>query len=515
MLRYGSATFDTDLLTVQRDDGLTVQFTRSERLVLKQLVENAGRLQTRSQLLDAMSEPGSDKNDRTIDFIVTRLRNKLNDDASNPIYIATRYGEGYVWVAKPRTAPHHAKGAYIVLGPIRKLGRLPLVSDVPDAFLARLQSELAERFKSGRRVVIDADCPPRAMFPGDPPRYNVELTFVPREGDQIDCVTTLNHFGTGKLMRVRRTATSPLDSAVATAEQIATGIWEDELHEPRHPQPMVVSLSQAGLSVTGDPANWSENDSRLRALLAEAPDNPVLRLLYATNLQSRFVIAGPAAFLGPFDIAADEREVEAIVTSVLPEIQHDPTHAMSAARLLFFLGPAYRPLAIELAERAHREGTAIAASYGTIGHMRACLGDIDAGLESYDIALSMTEPGSQYDLFLLVLKAQAQLAANLRDGLTRTLETSYARKPELAFFMEMFCSPVGTPSPVAQMALANTPKEMATAMLRYVFHSCTRNFVRPDHRINTIEAGARLFAGRFGPDVMPPELRDEFGHLAS
>jgi DNA-binding winged helix-turn-helix (wHTH) protein len=515
MLRYGSATFDPDLLTVQRDDGLTVRFTRAERLVLKQLAENPGRLQSRSQLLDAISEPGSDKNDRTIDFIVTRLRNKLNDDAGNPGFIATRYGEGYVWVAKPRTAHHPAKGAYIVLGPIRKLGRLPSTSDRPDAFVKRLQAELATSFTAKRPVAVDPDCPPRATFVGEPPRYNVELTFVSRDNDQIDCVTTLNHFRTGKLIRVLRTAISPLETAAGTAEWIATEIWQDELHEPRHPQPMVVSLSQAGLALTGDHANWTENDSRLRALLAETPDDAVLRLLYATNLQSRYVIAGPTAFLGPFDITADEREVESIVTSILPEIQHDPVHAMSAARLLFFLGPAYRPLAIELAERAHSEGTAIAASYGTIGQMRACLGDIDAGIEAYDIALSMTEPGSQYDLFLLVLKAQAQLAANLRDGLTQTLETTYARKPELAFFMELFCSPVGKPSPVALMALANTPKEMATALLRYVDHSCTRSFVRPDHRLNTIEAGARLFAERFGPDVIPPELRDEFGHLAT
>ena len=40
MLRYAAATFDAELLTAQRDDGLTVRFTRSERLILKQLVDN-------------------------------------------------------------------------------------------------------------------------------------------------------------------------------------------------------------------------------------------------------------------------------------------------------------------------------------------------------------------------------------------------------------------------------------------------------------------------------------------
>jgi DNA-binding winged helix-turn-helix (wHTH) protein len=513
MPRYGRATFDGDMISVMRDDGLTVRLTRSERLLVRHMIQNPGRLLTRNQMLDAISEPGSDKSDRSIDFIVTRLRAKLNDDAANPNYIATRYGEGYIWVAKEQVAEPAARGAWLVLGPVRKLGRPPAGFRAADDFIADLEVALAGRFGRGQRIVVDPDCPPPRDFPVEPPRYNVELTFVPQHPDGIGCVATIHHFAKGQLIAVHRTATDVPDAAAALSDRIATAIWEDELHQPHHAQPMVVSLSKAGIALTGDYANWSENDARLRRLLDETPDDPVLRLLFATNLQSRHVIAGPAFFLGPVDIDADLREVESHVTAVLPSIQDDPVHAMSAARLLFFLGPAYRPLAIEMAERAHREATAIAASYGTIGQMRACLGDIDAGIEAYDIALTMTEPGSQYDLFLLVLKAQAQLAGDLRDGLAQTLATSYARQPELAFFMELFCSAVGNPSPTAQMALGGMPAAMATAMLRYVYHSCTNSFVQPAHRLNTIEAGARLFISRFGPDVMPPELLPEFGHL--
>jgi DNA-binding winged helix-turn-helix (wHTH) protein len=514
MLRFGGLTFDPEHSSAQRDDGLTVRFTRSERLLLKSLLANPGRLMTRSQLLDAVSEIGSDKNDRTIDFIIARLRTKLNDDAANPRYIVTRYGEGYSWMAKLRETARPAQGAWLVLGPVRKLGKLPSVSLAPDTFLTQLQSALARHFGPDRNIAIDPDCPPIARFPADPPRYSIELTFVPFDGDQIHCVAAINQFATGKLIQVHRTAIGPAEKVVETANLIATAIWGDDLHEVRHPQPMVVSLSKAGLTLTGDHTNWTGNDTRLRALLAKSPDDPVLRLLYATNLQSRHVIAGPAFFLGPFDIEADNREVEAIVTAVLPETQDDPVNAMNAARLLFFLGPAYRPLAIELAERAHREGTSIAASYGTVGQMRACLGDIDAGIEAYDIALGMTEPGSQYDLFLLVLKAQAQLAADLRDDLSLTLATLYSRRSDLAFILEVFCSPPGNPSPTAQMALSGTSVEMATAVLRYVYHSRTNSFVQPDHRRNTIHAGLRLYVDRFGPAVMPPELEAEFGQLA-
>jgi hypothetical protein len=55
---------------------------------------------------------------------------------------------------------------------------------------------------------------------------------------------------------------------------------------------------------------------------------------------------------------------------------------------------------------------------------------------------------------------------------------------------------------------------MATAVLRYVYHSCTNSFVQPDHRRNTIHVGLRLYVDRFGPAVMPPELEAEFGQLA-
>jgi DNA-binding winged helix-turn-helix (wHTH) protein len=513
MQRFGGATFDKDFMTVQRNDGLTVRLTRSERLLLRHLVERPGRLLSRNQLLDAISGPGADKNDRTIDFIVNRLRAKLDDNATNPQFIATRYGEGYIWIAKERALHRPVEGAWLIIGPVRRLGKIPAGLAAPDDFLDRLRDALASRFGPGRGIAVDPDCPGAASFPGDPPSFNIEITFVPGDGDQIDCVLAINHFASGKLIHVHREAITPAERAAEVAALVANEIWEDQLHQPLLRQPMVVSLSNAGLTLTGDPSNWSENDVRLRSLLEQTPDDPVLRLLYATNLQSRHVIGGPAFFLAPFDIEGTMQEVEAIITSVLPQVQDDPVHCMSAARLLFFLGPAYRPLAIEMAERAHRESTAIAASYGTIGQIRACLGDIDAGIEAYDIALGMTEPGSQYDLYLLVLKAQAQLAGDLREDLDQTLSAAYGRRPEMAGFMEVFCASENAPSQTALALIGNVPAEMATAMLRFLFHSCTTDFIRPDHRLNSMKGAARLCAGQFGPGVMPPELLPEFGHL--
>ncbi|MCC5974002.1 MAG: winged helix-turn-helix transcriptional regulator [Rubellimicrobium sp.] len=514
MRRFGSASFDPDFMTFRRDDGLTLRLTRSERLLLRHLVDHPGRLLSRNQLLDAISEPGADKSDRTVDFIINRLRGKLNDDATSPRYIATRYGEGYVWVARETAPAPPPGGAWLVIGPVRRLGALDFAPAEAEAFVAALQEGFVTGLGAGRQVAVLPDYLPGDLAPADRPDFAVEVTFTARAADAVDVVVSVVQGSTGRIVHVERGAAGLPDSAARMAQHILTSIWKGHLLDPHQPQPMVVSLSKAGIALTGDPANWAENDARLRAMLKQDPDDPVLRLLHATHLDSLHVIAGPAFFLEPLDLDATRAEVEGIVTAVLPQIQHDPVHRMSAARLLFFLGPAFRPLALDLAEASHAEGTALAASYGTIGQLRACMGDIEAGVADYDIALGMTEPGSQYDLFLLVLKAQAQLAAGLRDDLPQTLATLYERQPELAPFMEVFCSPVGAPSPVARMALGATPIELATAMLRYLYHSCTDHFVQPGHRLNTIEAGARLYVGRFGAAVMPPELLPEFGHLA-
>lgn len=512
MHNYGSVTLDADCLTVRDQDGSEIRLTRLERLLLRYLALNPGRLLSRNQLLDAISEPGSEKNDRTIDFIVNRLRAKLNDDAKRPRYIATRYGDGYVWIARPQEQTRYAEPAWLILGPVRKLGGFDATRAV-EHFVQRLQRDLSERFGNGRRIAIDPDWTANGSQPSDLPEYVIDLTFVPLGADSIDCVLAIRHQATGRLIRTHRAGMVPTISSTGLSELVADAIWKDLLYDAGHHQPLAVRLSAANIALTGDPRDWTENDRRLRALLARSPGDPVLRLFHATNLEARCVIEGPGYFLGPNDPAADLAEVEATLVEILPQLQDDLVHGMNMARLLFILGQAYHPMALALAERAHREGTTLAESYGTMGFIRACLGDIDAGIDAYDIALGMTKPGSQYDLYLLVLKAQAQLAGDLRDDLARTLSTAYSRSPALAPFMEPLCSPRDAPSAVAVQALDSMQPAMATAMLRYLFWSCTRNFVLPHHRRNTMEPAARLMTRRFGRQVMPADLLAEFGGL--
>jgi DNA-binding response OmpR family regulator len=76
--------------------GRPVEFTAREFGLLAALLEADGRVRTREQLLDAVYGNGEAYVlDRTIDALVKRIREKLNDDAERPRYVATVRGVGY------------------------------------------------------------------------------------------------------------------------------------------------------------------------------------------------------------------------------------------------------------------------------------------------------------------------------------------------------------------------------------------------------------------------------------
>ena len=134
--------------------------------------------------------------------------------------------------------------------------------------------------------------------------------------------------------------------------------------------------------------------------------------MLATAIHTKYIQNGIEVLMSAPDTrAADEDEIEKLVTTSLPFIQSEPFYAIMAAKLLYFIDRGYRRMAVELAENAHRSSTSPAASLAIIGQMRAYLGQIEQGLASLDQALELSEPESQFWLYLLVVKAQAQQAA--------------------------------------------------------------------------------------------------------
>jgi DNA-binding response OmpR family regulator len=93
--KVGDLVLDTHKheLTV---DNRRIVLTPSEFKLLRLLMNAPGRLFTREQLLDALYPLGEQVIDRVIDVHIGKLRQKLEQDPSNPRYILTVRGYGYL-----------------------------------------------------------------------------------------------------------------------------------------------------------------------------------------------------------------------------------------------------------------------------------------------------------------------------------------------------------------------------------------------------------------------------------
>lgn len=85
---------EPDLRLVRRDDGCEIDLTGAEFDLLRVFLERPGRLLSRDQLLDLTQRRGRDPLDRSIDVLMSRLRRKLEDSETAPIFKTVRNG-GY------------------------------------------------------------------------------------------------------------------------------------------------------------------------------------------------------------------------------------------------------------------------------------------------------------------------------------------------------------------------------------------------------------------------------------
>ena len=72
--------------------------TTAEFALLGLLVRNRGRVLSRDRILDETRGVDWESFDRSVDILVSRLRQKLGDDAKRPLYIRTVRGTGYSFI---------------------------------------------------------------------------------------------------------------------------------------------------------------------------------------------------------------------------------------------------------------------------------------------------------------------------------------------------------------------------------------------------------------------------------
>lgn len=84
-------------------DGNDLDLTTMEFELLKVLMESHGRVLSRNRLIERLRGIDADVYDRSIDMLVSRLRDKLGDDSHTPRFIKTVRLSGYQFVGRPGT----------------------------------------------------------------------------------------------------------------------------------------------------------------------------------------------------------------------------------------------------------------------------------------------------------------------------------------------------------------------------------------------------------------------------
>ena len=77
--------------------GTMVALSGAEYRLLRVFLDHPQRVLNRDQLLNLTQGREADVFDRSIDLLVSRLRQRLRDDAREPRYIKTVRSEGYVF----------------------------------------------------------------------------------------------------------------------------------------------------------------------------------------------------------------------------------------------------------------------------------------------------------------------------------------------------------------------------------------------------------------------------------
>ncbi|MDO8883921.1 MAG: winged helix-turn-helix domain-containing protein [Pseudotabrizicola sp.] len=509
MIQYIDAVFHPDFTSARRGDGADVTFTRGETRILACLARHPGRVVTRNQILDEISDVGSDKTDRNVDFMINRLRRKLADSPRTPRFIDTRYGEGYVWLPRVSNGLPKASGAHVVIGPVRGTRNLADAAPLADHFSDAFQTEFTRNFGPDHKVVFDPDCPPLASFSEGAPVISVDMTFL-RDDTALDCVIHASAFQSGMTYSLsrHRIPSDPAqraelpDAINVLARRLAADIWKSLTLTANRRETMQVAMHNAAQNLQAGLPGWAESHRHLQDLAARNPTDHGIQIMLASNIHSKYVQHGLEIFATGADTRAqDEAQIEALVTANLPFVQNDPFYAATAAKLLYFVGPGYRHLALEMVEKVNRTTTAVAPALASLGPMRGFSGQIEPGLAALDQALDLTEPGSEMEVYVLCLKCQLLMAINDRPRLDAVLARLYALKPTICFVYDIFYGREDNPSPQALMAMDNMTVQQARGMLIFADYLCGRHFENPEHRKNTLHVPLTLLARKFGSDI--------------
>jgi DNA-binding response OmpR family regulator len=103
VLEFEGLSIDTDRRTAELD-GESLELTTMEYQLLVLLANNPGKTYTRDEILNELRGIDAQLFSRSVDILVSRLRQKLGDTSKQARYIKTVWGTGYVFVGQEKGA---------------------------------------------------------------------------------------------------------------------------------------------------------------------------------------------------------------------------------------------------------------------------------------------------------------------------------------------------------------------------------------------------------------------------
>lgn len=510
-LRFGDLLLDETCLFAHRN-GQTVQFTRSERALLLAFTRNPGRLMRRSHLLDEIVSPDADLSDRNVDFLVNRLRTKLGDSAKSPKYIATQYGEGYVWVAAPSSAT--PIDAFLAIGPAFGPQGHPFGQQA-SSLVGQLRDMIAAGVGAGRKVVVAENWQPAAS---DKLRYFLQMSFYAGNG-RLDCAATLRDMPSRRIVKAFRLDLHSADAASFTAEAIrlsngvidalsqalidastGLGIPADEPLERR--------LQKASSLLSASNPGWLASGQQLGREREQDPLNADIALQWCLHLFARLVLTSPLGGMSLEERYRIESEIDATVLECLPAIEANPLLMLAAAKLLYFIDRGHLDLAEDVAERAAARTADFAAALPIMGQLRYARGRFDEAARFFDRGIETAEPGSEMHLHMRVLKCISVLASGDRASLDAAVadaaRESQRCPPEIAMTIGwMIAAPDRKLPPAASQALAGIGPTGAGNAIEYVYFTSARHLTSEHARANVMRGLIAHVTRLYGEQAVP------------
>lgn len=505
------------MLTATRDDGTEIVLTRQERALLLRFVDNPGALLTRKQLLQSLGDVHGAVDERAVDYLINRLRKRLGDRSRKPRFIATQYGEGYYWIPDPEI--RETLSAFLLIGPVFGLQEN---AERVSRIIHSLGSTIGDAVGSARKVLVrpdwrhDAETNGRFTYTLDVSTHLDEdvlhLALVLRDGGTRQPISDFRRVfargregaGTGELAEA-------LVDAIWHHEAIAEGAAVEPSERPPH-----LRMHDAAMTLTADTISWRENAARLHKAHNADAHNPRLSVMLALNHYAR-LIQSLGQPMPEEEWTAIEDQIEKLALRALPDVEDDPHLLLGIAKVLRFIDRGYLDLADRLTEKSFRESTAFAAVFSMKAQIAASRGEIDAALRLYDKAIELANPGSQFHIYLLILKGVVLMAGGRRRDVEHiAVEINNIEPAARTSFGLFFLSPNAQKlQPDMEQTLASIPPQMGEHFTDYLYNVSARQFRKRSHRRNVMNGFTTHLQRHHGEAVIPPEVRARLPELVS